>query len=393
MTLTIDPFPPVDILGLDTAYCLGDPPAMLTGTPMGGTFSGPGLVLPSTFDPAVAGVGGPHTIRYTFTDAVSGCTVTDTQNVIVSTVDTLDFTGLDSIYCVDDAAVMLTGTPTGGIFAGPGIVGGNMFDPAVAGIGGPYTISYSYTDEYGCDSTMNKTVTVFTAPILSLTGLQTDYCIDDNNDTLIARPVGGVYAGPGLTDSIFDPSVAGAGGPYEIIYTYTDPVAGCVRADTFTLTVHSKPVISFSGLDSMYCIDDAPAVLTGVPAGGTFTGTGIVAGNTFDPSDAGVGGPYTITYTFVDAFGCDTFVTQVTEVNPLPVVSFSGLDTAYCIDAMPVVLTGVPCGWSLQRYGNRCRKHLRSCSSGYRWTVRNYLLVCRSGYYLCSCRYAASACH
>ena len=50
------------------------------------------------------------------------------------------FTGLDPTYCIDDAAVTLTGTPDGGTFSGPGMTG-DEFDPAAAGVG-VHTITY-----------------------------------------------------------------------------------------------------------------------------------------------------------------------------------------------------------------------------------------------------------
>ena len=51
------------------------------------------------------------------------------------------FTGLDPIYCESDDPVTLIGDPGGGIFSGTGIVGGDTFDPSVAGPG-LHTITY-----------------------------------------------------------------------------------------------------------------------------------------------------------------------------------------------------------------------------------------------------------
>lgn len=67
--------------------------------------------------------------------------------------------GLGSQYYESDAAVTLSGTPTGGTFSGTG-VSGSSFDPATAGVGGPYTVTYSYTDGNGCSGSATQTVTV-----------------------------------------------------------------------------------------------------------------------------------------------------------------------------------------------------------------------------------------
>lgn len=80
--------PSVNITGLDTFYCVYHEQDTLTGTPIGGTFSGPGLFGPANryFDPALAGPGDPA-ITYTFTDFTSGCvnSVTTTTHVDLCT--------------------------------------------------------------------------------------------------------------------------------------------------------------------------------------------------------------------------------------------------------------------------------------------------------------------
>ncbi len=60
-------FSQCSIIGLDPTYCIEDPSVVLTGSPGGGVFSGPGMTG-STFDPSDAGVG-IHTIEYTLTAA------------------------------------------------------------------------------------------------------------------------------------------------------------------------------------------------------------------------------------------------------------------------------------------------------------------------------------
>lgn len=68
-------------------------------------------------------------------------------------------TGLNAIYTNADPLVTLSGTPAGGVFSGPG-VSGSTFDPAQAGVGGPYIISYTFTDANGCDNVASQSVTV-----------------------------------------------------------------------------------------------------------------------------------------------------------------------------------------------------------------------------------------
>jgi len=67
--------------------------------------------------------------------------------------------GMNPVHSTFELPVALTGSPTGGQFSGPGI-NGNFFDPSLAGVGGPYTITYTYTDSIGCISSVQQTVTV-----------------------------------------------------------------------------------------------------------------------------------------------------------------------------------------------------------------------------------------
>lgn len=53
-----------------------------------------------------------------------------------------DFSGLDAAYCAGASAVTLTPVTPGGTFAGPGVTG-SVFNPVAAGVGGPYTITYT----------------------------------------------------------------------------------------------------------------------------------------------------------------------------------------------------------------------------------------------------------
>jgi hypothetical protein len=77
----------------------------------------------------------------------------------INTVPTVSFSGLNSTYASNASPVTLTGSPTGGTFSGPG-VSGTTFTPATAGVGGPYTITYSYTAANGCTGTSSQQVTI-----------------------------------------------------------------------------------------------------------------------------------------------------------------------------------------------------------------------------------------
>jgi hypothetical protein len=76
----VHPIPVVDILGLDSVYCLNAPDVSLTGSPSGGDFSGV-AVISDVFYPGLAGAGF-YLITYQFMDTNS-CVGIDSQLVQV----------------------------------------------------------------------------------------------------------------------------------------------------------------------------------------------------------------------------------------------------------------------------------------------------------------------
>ena len=121
---------------------------------------------------------------------------------------------------------------------------------------------------------------------------------------LTSTTAGQVNAGPATTTT----------------YTATSTTAaGCTRTASVTVSVNPLPVVTCPPNSSVCVSAPAFALSGGSPAGGTYSGTGVSAGN-FNPALAGVG-PRTITYTFTNGKGCTNSCTFQITVNPLPVVS------------------------------------------------------------------------
>ncbi len=329
-TITVNALPVVDA-GTYPTSCINAGTITLIGTPAGGTFAGPG-VSGTTFDPAIAGTG-IHTITYGFTDA-NGCSATANTTITVNALPVVD-AGTYPASCINAATITLIGTPAGGTFSGPG-VSGTTFDPALAGAG-IHTITYSFTDANGCSATANTTITVNALPIVDA-GTYPASCINAGTITLIGTPAGGTFAGPGVSGTSFDPTIAGTG-IHTITYSFTD-ANGCSATANTTITVNALPVVD-AGTYPASCINAGTITLIGTPNGGTFAGPG-VSGTTFDPAIAGTG-IHTITYSFTDANGCSATANTTITVNALPVVD-AGTYPASCINAATITLIGTPAG-------------------------------------------------
>ena len=263
---------------------------------------------------------------------VSACsTLSAVSMVTLGSGQAVSLTTPSDSVCAADPSFSLTTTPSGGTLSGPGI-SGNDFKPSVAGAG-THEIVYTLSAG-GCTS--SDTVYIFVAdPMVTLSGLAADYCIDETA-TLTGSPPGGLFSGPGMSGTTFTAATAGAG-THQIMYEYTDAY-GCKDADTLT-TLVADPSASFSGLDSLTCGEEVVS-LTGMPAGGTFTGPGI-SGNDFVAAVAGAG-THTITYTFTDQYGCEASEDQTTLVS-LEAVNISGLNDTLCVDST-AMLSGSPSG-------------------------------------------------
>jgi hypothetical protein len=319
--IMVHPNPVVTCPG-DTTMCADDPVVNLQSlvSPSGGTFMGG-----DTFDPGAAPPGVPLQFNYTYTDPVTGCKgyctfyITTYPNPVVTCPP-------NDSACIDDPPFALAGaTPAGGSYSGAGVAGGN-FNPAGAGVGN-HTITYIYTDANGCSGSCTFTITVNDKPQVSCPPNMAR-CENDPAFTLTgASSPGGNYSGAGVAGGIFSPANAGAGN-HIITYTYTDPQTGCSTSCTFTITVHALPNVACPGNISK-CIDDPAFALGGAtPAGGNYSGPGVVAGN-FSPLNAGVG-VHTITYTYTDPqTGCTNTCSFKITVHPLPTVTCPP-DTTVC---------------------------------------------------------------
>jgi gliding motility-associated-like protein len=329
-TITVNALPTVT-LGAFADVCIDASPFALSGgSPVGGTYSGPGVAA-GNFDPSIAGVG-THTITYTYTDG-NGCSNQATNNVTVNALPTVTL-GAFADVCIDASPFALSGgSPVGGTYSGPGVAAGN-FDPAIAGVG-THTITYTYTDANGCTNFANNTITVNNLPVVTL-GAFADVCEDAAPFALSGgSPVGGTYSGPGVSGGNFDPAVAGIG-THTITYTYTDGV-GCTNQATNTITVNALPAVTLGAFADV-CEDATPFALSGgTPVGGTYAGPGVVAG-IFDPALAGAG-THTIIYSYTDGNGCSNQATSTITVNPLPTVTLTAF-TDVCENDLAFVLSG-----------------------------------------------------
>ncbi|MEZ0487012.1 cellulose binding domain-containing protein [Fibrella aquatica] len=198
------------------------------------------------------------------------------------------------------------------------------------------------TNSTGSTNSTGALLTVNALPTPSITGLASAYCKDAVAVTLTGSPTGGNFTVDGNSATSFNPAAL-ATGSHTVVYRYTNG-SGCVNTATQNVTVNPLPAVSITGLSSAYCKDAAAVTLTGSPTGGSFTVDGNSA-TQFNPANL-TAGAHSVLYSYTNSNGCTNTTTQSVTVNPLPVVSITGLASAYCRDAATVTLTGTPAGGS-----------------------------------------------
>ena len=334
--ITVIALPVPTTQSLNDACVSGSTVTLSGGLPTGGTWSGTGVTA-GIFDPSAAGLG-THTLTYTVTNS-SGCIGSTTEDITVTPAPTVNLPNMPTAICTASAPFPLGGgTPAGGTYSGPGVTN-NIFTASVA-TAGSHVITYTYSDSAGCTGTATSTLVVSVGTTASL-GTFNDMCIDAGLLTLSGgTPLGGTYTGPGVdtTAGTFDPTLAGAG-THTITYFGLGGV--CFSAATSTITVNALPTVALASFTDECVSTTSLALSGGTPTGGTYSGTGVIAGN-FDASTAGLG-THTIYYNYTDANSCSNL--DSSQINVVNSVNYTMSDTSICEGTVAFTLnSGLPMG-------------------------------------------------
>lgn len=302
--------------------CSNANPFQLSATPAGGTWSGGNYVSPTgVFTPSLAAQGN-NVVIYT---PAGGCSAPATGNVVVNTVPAQASTPVGPTAFCQGAAPFnvfapavqgatsytwsFTPNPDAGTFTPNGTNGTITLDPDFCG-----QISVIIAAENTCGIGLYSTpllidVTCTPAPVIDAGG---PYCVSNDAFPLGVDIPNGFWGGCADGDGTFTPSSLGS-----CTASYTVIVNGCVGTGTAQIQVNPAQPVSIT-VPSAICEGGAPVQLTGVPAGGTWSGN--APGGLYNPAN----GNGVVTYTGSGQFGCaDGSVDQTITVTPQPFAFFS----------------------------------------------------------------------
>ncbi len=256
----------------------------------------------------------------------------------------------EPVYPWDDPVVLSGGMPAGGQYSGTG-VSDNIFYPLVAGPG-THVLTYTFVNLNGCSGTATATIVVLEAPDcnaptnlmagnITLNSAQLSWTAGNVEQEwqLEWGPSGFAHGSgtlvSGLTNAQYSLSGLAEATAYQF---YVRAVCGG------GVTSGWAGPYSFSTLFNLVCPEnisvcelEIPFTLGGgIPAGGTYTGPGIIDG-LFDPALAGAG-THTITYTY-QGESCQ-FTITVQQALPVS-VSITSSESNVCAGTA-VTFTATP---------------------------------------------------
>jgi PKD repeat protein len=324
-SVIVNALPVINISSTPNNICINAAPLNLSATPSGGLFYGSGISS-NTFNPASVGVGGAYQFYYAYTDA-NGCSDTAVASINVLGLPGVNINPIIDTACVNSIAISLSGNPAGGTFSGIGVsgtVGNFTFNPSTPGAGGPYLITYTYTNASGCSNSSIDSISVINPTPVNIINLPSTICINSSAITLQGTPIGGSFSGLGVSGGKFNPTLAGVGN-HTILYSYTDN-HNCTNTNTANIQVNNTATISIQSIPSSVCLQSNSITLSATPVGGYFSGKGITS-NQFDPITAGVGGPYTLYYVYANGNGCidSSSINIIVRPNAIATVQLSPL--------------------------------------------------------------------
>lgn len=149
-SVVVNSLPIVDA-GADESLCLGDD-VILNGS------GADTYVWDNGVDDGLVFTQGLGTITYEVvgTDA-NGCSGSDQVDVTIHPLPIVDLIAIDTT-CIDAGNVTLLGSPSGGVYSGPGVTG-DQFDPSNTGEG-LFGLLYFFMDANGCEGSSTHTINV-----------------------------------------------------------------------------------------------------------------------------------------------------------------------------------------------------------------------------------------
>ncbi len=286
IAVTVNPLPIASVIsaGGPISFCDGGS-VLLSGNSTSGIWSVGG----SNTSTLLATTSGDY-----FVTTSNSCGST-TSNHIAVTVNPLPAASVisanGSVSFCDGGSVLLSGNSTSGIWS----IGGSNTSTLLATTNGDYFVTTS--NSCGSIASNHIAVTVNPLPAASVISANGSVSFCDGGSVLLSgNSTSGIWSVGGSNTSTL---LVATSGDY---FVTTSNSCGSIASNHISVTVNPIPVVD-AGTYASVSASDPSFALSGTPSGGTFSGTGVTGGNTFNPSVSGAGS-FNITYFYTDVNGC-----------------------------------------------------------------------------------------
>ncbi|MEM8526562.1 MAG: PKD domain-containing protein [Bacteroidota bacterium] len=333
-------------IGRDTALCAETGSFFLTGTPMGGTWTGPGILdsLSGEFDPNTAGAG-RHEINYAFFDAGNDCLAQTNKDIEVQALPEINFEADTLFLCAsgdsyrieDNIELDLEAANGRGVWTGQGITDSlrGVFQTNDDFLG-TVNVFYTYRTSLGCQSSQRLSVTL--TELINVSA-QRDVaaCVTDSTTRLLVTPDFGTWSTATGTNPIEENTgvvTINDGGSSAYVYTLF-PGTSCQSTDTVRLEVINMSEMTNAG-DNFAICDDAREEITlrgATPLGGQWRGAGVTNAVRGTVDTRTFTEEQNVVYYEVESAvvrGCIGTDSIVITVDTVPTASFNILDSVIC---------------------------------------------------------------
>jgi len=345
--VVINPTPtkPVVTVSPNKTFCVGEAHTLTALSTLvgGGTITYKWSLDASGSNATVNGLTSLGAHSYKVHASNSGCSDSTTINTNVIPLETAKI--LDAgPFCNNENPFNLQltgGSTTGGTWSGTNVGPVNgVFSPGALA-SNIYKIKYVSSNTV-CAGKDSINITVNPKANFSISSVKNSYCKNGSIDTIEVNTTGGTFwtkNNKGITDAVkgyFDPKLDNLGA--DTIYYGSG--GACGDTASLAIVVHDSTAVTFVLPDHDIC-DKTAAFALGVASlpGGSYSGPGVSAGTTFNPSTAGIG-THSILYTYSDGNACLSHVKDDITVHQLPVVSLALDTTTACFNRTNVALSG-----------------------------------------------------
>ena len=294
--ITVNTLPVVTANATSTAVCSGQAITLTGGGGNNYVWSG-GVTNGVAFAPTA-------NATYTVTGIdVNGCSNTGAQSIIVNNLPTANINASGPTTFCQGGSVILTADVSNVYLWSNGATTQSISTSQ----SGNYTVQV--TDINGCSSSSSVTsvnVNPTVSASIAASG-PTTFC--QGGSVILTADASNSYLwSNGANTQTINVTQAGN---YTVQLTSG---VGCTGTSSITtIIVNQLPNVAFGSIQSPLCVNNATVPLSGNPAGGIYSGTG-VSGSSFDPAFSGAG-TFTINYTYTDVNTCSATANQTVNVN------------------------------------------------------------------------------